>query len=170
MEITTTDWLKLILSFKYISNSSIIIAILAYCMNAYDVFFICIPLIITNFVLFVLLSVYDFDNYIHGVLATLNPNIDLETINKYKNEFVLFNIVWHTVPLFWIYSVLDRDNIIQIFKPNFINIFFKSLMVIIVYFYLERDIEPYGKINYLWYFIVYIIVLFGANVILYLDK
>ena len=167
LDITFLDWIKFVLSFRYISNISIVVAVLAYWMQAYEVFFICIPLIITNFVGFVLLTIFDLDKYMQGILGRVTN--DLEVINSYKPHFVIFNIIWHTVPLFWIYSVLTRENLVQLFRPNFMSMFLKSALVAIVYFYYERDIEPYGKVDYLWYFIVYMMVLFGSNVFVYLE-
>ncbi len=166
-EITFLDWLKLVVSFRYISNISIIVAIFSYWLNAYELFFICIPLIVVNFIIFVLMSIFDFNEYINGVLGTIIS--DKQVINNYKNEFIILNIIWHVLPLFWIYSILSKDNLINLFKPNFINIFFKSSIIAIIYFYYERNLYIYGKIDYLKYFIIYILVLFGINVFLYLE-
>jgi hypothetical protein len=165
-QITFLDWLKLGISFRYLSNLSIFGSIISYYTNAYDFFFIFAPLLITNAILNIILIFYDLDEVVKGTFEELLPNeIDR---NNIKVEFVIFNMVWHIIPLFWLYSILERDSLISSFRPNFMGIFLKSSIIPIIYYYYLGGMRIYGNVNDLKYFIMYIITLLGVCVFLYM--
>lgn len=147
-------FLKACLSFQYLSNFAIITSLLAYYTNAIIIFFITIPIIITNFIIIMLIQFYDYDELIKGIFT----NITMD--NYSKNIFFIINTIWHILPLLWLYNIITRDNIIHIFRPNFINIFFQCLIIIIPYFYYSSTLKLYGNINYLFYSGIYLVTLF----------
>ena len=51
------------------------------------------------------------------------------------------------------------DDIIKIFHPNFMGTFLKSVIIPIIYYYYEINLQIYGKINYLSYLLLYIVLL-----------
>ena len=160
-------WIKSMLSFRFISNLSIIVSIIAYYMNAYDILFISAPLVIVNCILIFYIMLTDLDELMKGILETYLPNkIDRE---HYKCLFVLFAILWHLVPIIWLYYIFDKDNLIKYFRPNFMGTYFKSLIIVILYYYYESNEKIYGNLNYLFYFIIYIILLLGICISLYSE-
>ena len=156
-EYTSNLWvkyIKLALTFKFISNFSIIIGIFAYYMDAISIFFILAPLIIVNFLVITLILIFDYD------ALTIKFNGD-------GNIFVIFVMLWHILPVFWLLYILQKDDMIKIFHPNFMSIFFKSLIIPIVYYYYEIELKLYGDINYLFYSIIYFILLLVTSFYLY---
>ena len=123
-KITLRDWFESCVSFKYLSNFSIIVCVLAYYTNVYWIFFLCIPLIIANLILIVLLEYNDLDTLVKSVFnlengdardASDSPN-SINCMPKSKLLFVILNTLWHIVPLLWLRYILDKDNLIYIFK------------------------------------------------------
>jgi hypothetical protein len=165
MEITLRKWIESCLSFKYISNFSIIACLIAYYTNAYSIFFILAPIIITNLFLILILEYNDLDTFINTVFNLENASKkDIETI---KTQFVILNTIWHILPIIWIYHILNKDNLIYIFKPNFMGIFLQCCLIIVVYFYFGSINQLYGDINYASYLVVYLVVLLGVCIGLY---
>ena len=155
-------YIKSLLSFRYLSNFTIISAFIAYYTNAYTFFFTTIPILIANLIIIVLIQWYNSDELLNGIFN--NSNVDPKSI---KFEFIVINTIWHIIPLYWVYSVLQHDNIIKIFKPNFMAIFFQSLVIVIPYYYYIIQLQIYGKINYLCYGAVYLFSLLIATIILF---
>ena len=148
------SYIKLGLTFRFISNLSIIICILAYYMDAFQIFFILAPCLIVNLFVITLIIIFDNDAF----------------MEKFKNNgsmIALFAIIWHIIPIFWLMYILQSDDIIKIFHPDFIEIFLKSLILPIIYYYYEIDLKVYGDINYLFYLIIYIILLLATCFYLY---
>lgn len=166
-QITFIDWLKLGISFHYLSNLSIFGLIISYYTNAYEFFFIFAPLVITNAILNIILIMFNLDELIKGAFGEILP--ELKDRNKIKFEFILFNFIWHIIPLFWLYSILERDNLISSFRPNFMGIFLKSSIIPIIYYYYLGNNYIYGNIDNMKYFIMYIILLLGICVFLYMK-
>ena len=160
-------WIKSMLSLRYISNLSIIISIIAYYMNAYEILFIFSPLIIVNFILICCILFTNLDDFMKTILETYLPNKDDR--DNYKLQFVIFIILWHLLPIIWLFYILDKENLIQIFRPNFMGIYLKSILKPILYYYYESNEYIYGNINYLLYLIMYIILLLGVCINLYLQ-
>ena len=160
-------WIKSMLSFRFISNLSIIVSIIAYYMNAYEILFIVAPLVIVNCILIVYIMVTDLDEVMNGILEKNLPR--KKDRDTYKCIFVLFILLWHFLPILWLYYIVVKDNLIKYFRPNFMGIYFKSLIIVIVYYYYESNEKIYGNLNYLFYFIIYIILLLGICIYLYLD-
>ena len=158
-------YIKSCLSFRYISNISIIICILAYYMESIDIFFILVPLVIVNLLIITLILINDFDALITGILSKILPDKRDRDNEKYK--FALLIMIWHILPVFWIMYILNKDDIIKIFHPNFMGIFLKSIILPIIYYYYEIDLKVYGDINYLFYLIIYIILLLATCYYLY---
>jgi hypothetical protein len=150
-------YIKSFLSFRYLSNVSIIVCFLSYYMGAYEVFLTFIPLVIVNFIVINIVQIFNFDELIIGTLGKILPN----NKDRYANtpRFVILNELWHLIPIFWIYYILQSQNLINIFRPNFMSVFFKSSLLVIIYYYFEVNMEIYGKINYEVYLILYIIIL-----------
>jgi len=160
-------FIKSTLSFRFISNLSIIISIFSYYMNAYEILFIVAPLVIVNCIIIIYIMLIDLDELMKGTLEKYIP--EKHNRDEYKFLFVIFIILWHLLPIIWIYYIFNKDNLIKYFRPNFMGIYFKSLLIIIIYYYYESNEKIYGDINYLFYFIVYIILLLGICIYLYLE-
>lgn len=159
-------WIKSILSFQYISNLSIFVGIIAYYMNAYEILFIFAPLIIVNFLLISYILLTNLDDFMNTILHHYLP--DKEDRDKYIPLIIIFIILWHLLPIIWLFYVLNKDNLIKIFRPNFMGMYFKSILIPILYYYYESNDKIYGNINYLFYFICYIILLLTLCIYLYL--
>ena len=147
-------YIKLALTFKYISNLTIIIGIFSYFMDAISIFFVLAPLIIVNLLVITLILIFDYDAFV------LKFNGD-------SNTFVIFVILWHFIPVLWLLYILQKDDMIKIFHPNFMSIFLKTLILPIIYYYYEIDLKVYGDINYLCYSIIYFILLLATCYFLY---
>jgi hypothetical protein len=160
-------WLKSMLSFKYISNLSIIITIIAYYMNAYELFFIFSPLIIVNFILISCILCTNLDDFMKTTLETYLPTKTER--DNYKIQFILFILLWHLLPIVWLFYILEKENLIKLFRPNFMGIYLKSILIPILYYYYESNEFVYGTINYSLYLIMYIILLLSVCVYLYLE-
>ena len=158
-------WFKSALSFRYISNLSIFVSIIAYYTNAYDIFFHFIPLVIVNFIIIMFMQFYNLDEFIKGLLN--DRLLDKKNRDEVKPQIVLFITLWHLIPLLWLIYILQSQDIIKIFHPNFMGIFLKSSLIPIIYYYFESKLRVYGDINYLAYYIMYFILLFGTCVYLY---
>jgi hypothetical protein len=160
-------YIKSALSFKYISNLSIIVCILSYYMNAFDIFLVFIPLVFVNFIIDIIIKIFNFDELMEGILGNIFP--DKRERDKYTAEVSLFSILWHLLPLLWIMYVLQSEDIIKIFHPNFMSIFLKSALIPITYYYFGNELNIYGDINYIGYFIIYMLCLLATCNYLY-DK
>lgn len=158
-------YIKSALTFRYISNISILLCILSYYMDAIDVFLIFIPLVIVNCILILLIIINDYDSFIKCMLGKIYPNKKDRDSQSYL--FILFIILYHILPVFWIIYILQKDDIIKIFHPNFMSIFFKSLILPIIYYYYEIELKVYGDINYLFYSLIYFILLLATCYYLY---
>ena len=120
---------------------------------------------IVNLLLISLILMNDYDAFIICILGNIYPD---KKDRDYQAYFlVLFVILWHLLPVLWLLYVLQRDDIIKIFHPNFMSIFFKSAILPIIYYYFEIDLKVYGDINYLFYLIIYFILLISTCYYLY---
>jgi len=86
-------WIKSMLSFRFISNLSIIVSIIAYYMNAYEILFIFSPLIIVNFIIISYILFTNLDTFMDKILSTYLPN--KINRNKYKKYKKLFFIIYY---------------------------------------------------------------------------
>ena len=159
-DISIWFYIKSGLTFKYISNLSIIVCILSYYMNAFDLFFIFMPLVIVNLLIIVLMQICDFDKLMIGLLSKTIPN-KMQRDMIIPKFALIFNI-WHLAPVLWIIYILQNDDIINLFHPDFMTIFAKSILVPIVYYYYEYELKVYGDINALFYLIIYILCLLAT--------
>ena len=150
-------YIKSALTFKFISNLSIIICILSYYMNAFDLFFVFMPLVIVNLLIILLIQICDFDKLMVGLLGNSIPNKIQR--DKIIPNFALFLNIWHMAPVLWIIYILQNDDLIKIFHPNFMTIFAKSIVIPIIYYYYEYELKVYENINKLFYLIIYILLL-----------
>jgi hypothetical protein len=153
------------LTFKYLSNLSIILSILAYYMNAFDIFFILMPLVIVNFLVIAIAQIFNFNELMLGLLEKELPNE--QDRDKAIPKFALLTFLWHFIPVLWIYYILEKDDIVKIFHPNYIETFCKSIILPIIYYYFLLDSKVYGNLNYINYLILYIILLLAACNYLY---
>jgi hypothetical protein len=161
MEISIKKWISLMISFKYLSNFAIITGILAYYTQAYTWFFFMIPMIITNFIVMCYLEWCDSDTLTKAILNINENNSEL----KYK--FIFLNTIWHLIPILWIWYILKKDNIIELFRPNFMGSILAGITIALIYFYFASNGKYYGDINYVSYLMIYIIVLFGSNILVF---
>jgi hypothetical protein len=168
MEPSSKKWISLALSMKYITNATIFVAVMGYYTQAYWIFLVSIPLLITNAILITLLEWFNSNELISAVLDIPSTPANLDIINSNKIKFVFLNTIWHWLPLAWMWYILQRDNLIDIFRPNFMGIFLADAAFAIGYFYFASQGHYYGNINYAWYMVVYVIVLFTACVSIYL--
>jgi len=160
-------WIKSMLSFRFISNLSIIVSIIAYYMNAYEILFIVSPLMIVNFILITYILFTHLDEFMKTLLEQYLPI--KEDRDAYKTQFVILVLVWHLLPIFWLFYILEKDNLVKYFRPNFMGMYLKSIIIPILYYYYESSEKLYGDLNYLIYFVFYIILLLSVCVYLYLD-
>ena len=93
-------YIKTALSFRYVSNLSIIVSIFAYYMNALELFFIFMPLVIVNFIVIILVQIFNFNDLMLGLLQKELPN--KADRDKAIPKFTLFNFLWHFLPVLWI--------------------------------------------------------------------
>ena len=169
MEITFRQWIESCLSFKYISNFSIIGCIIAYYTNAYQIFFILAPLLITNLIFTFILEWFNLDELVKSVFALQNtPQNTIQNLSYIKNQFVILNTLWHLLPVLWLYHILNKEHLIDIFKPNFMGIYLKASVIILIYFYFGSKNMAYGNINYSCYLICYFLVLLSVCCYLYI--
>ena len=167
-ELPFSFWIKSILTFRFISNLSIIVSIIAYYMNAYEILFIFSPLIIVNFIIISYILFTNLDKFMDKILSKYLPN--KISRNKYTIQFVILVLLWHILPIFWLFYILEKDNLVKLFKPNFMGTYFKSIIIPILYYYYEGNENLYGiNNNYLLYFVFYIILLLGSCIYLYLE-
>ena len=159
-------WIKSILSFRFISNLTIIVSIIAYYMNAYEVFFIVSPLMIVNFILITYILFTHLDDFMKTILEDDLP--DKKERDTYKLQFVVLVILWHILPLFWLFYSLEKNNLVTYFRPNFMGIYLKSILIPILYYYYESNEKIYGDLNYPMFFVFYILLLLGVCIYLYL--
>ncbi len=166
-EISFGFYIKSAISFKYISNFSIICAILSYYMNGFDIFFIFAPLVIVNFLVINIMQIVNFDELMEGLLGGILP--DKVEREKHLAKFILFSELWHIIPVIWIMYVLQSDgsNLIKIFHPNYMGIFFKSSIISLIYYYFQCKQQIYGDVNYLAYLVVYSFLLLAICIYLY---
>jgi hypothetical protein len=160
-------WIKSMISFRFISNLTIIISIIAYYMNAYEILFIFAPLLIVNFILISCILFTNLDDFMKTLLEKYLPS--KTNRDNYKLLFIIFTIVWHLLPIIWLFYILEKDNLIKLFRPNFMGLYLKSILIPILYYYYESNEYVYGNINYLLYLILYIILLLGVCIYLYLE-
>ena len=164
MEITNRQYLESCLSFRYLSNLSIFIAVIAYYSQAYSVFFVMVPLLIANLVVILVVQWFNSAELFNGVFNISNQNDHINPIDPIDStnltKFILLNTIWHIIPVIWLYGVLLRDDIIRVFHPNFMGVFMWCSIIAIVYFYYGSQMQIYGQINYLWYGGLYMAVLF----------
>ena len=156
--ISVNKWLELCFSCRYISNSAWFIALLAYYTQAYHIFLFMVPLIINNFILVIILLWNNLDDFIIGLLNITKQNENYENI---KNQFIILSVFWHIILVIWVYYILNKDNLIKLFKPNFMYIYFVCIIIVLIYFYFGSKNKIYGEINYLSYLIIYTISLLG---------
>ena len=167
-ELPFSFWIKSMFTFRFISNLAIIVSIIAYYMNAYEILFIFSPLIIVNFIIISFIVFTNLDEMMDKILGTYLP--DKLNRNQYTLQFVIFTVLWHILPIFWLFYILEKDNLVKIFKPNFMGIYLKSIIIPIIYYYYEGNENIYGNNNYyLLYFVFYIILLLGSCIYLYLE-
>ena len=155
------------ISFRFISNLTIIISIIAYYMNAYEILFIFSPLLIVNFILIICILFTNLDDFMKTILEKYLPSKNNR--DNYKLLFIIFIILWHLLPIIWLFYILNKDNLIKLFRPNFMGIYLKSILIPILYYYYESNQYIYGNINYLLYLIMYIILLLWVCIYLYLE-
>ena len=175
MILSPLDYIKFGLSFQYISNLSILVILFAYYTNAYYIFFLMIPLLITNFIMVLLLLWFNYNEFISYIFnkkinqhTVLNTAVSSQVLtNDDIILFMFFTVLWHLIPLLWLYNVLHRDNLIVIFKPNFMEIFLIDIIIVLMYFYYGSRKLLYGDINYLWYGGIYILTLFIFCIVIF---
>ena len=169
MEITFRQLIESCLSFKYISNFSIPVCIYAHYVNAYQIFFILTPLVITNLIFTFFLEWFDLDELVKSVFAIQNHSQNKpQNISYIKNQFLILNTFWHLIPVLWLYHILNKEHLINIFKPNFMGMYLEASVISIIYFYFGSKNMVYGDINYAWYLIFYFIMLLGVCCYLYI--
>jgi hypothetical protein len=155
-------WLSLALSMKYMTNATILGSVIAYYTQAYWIFLISIPLLITNAIVITLVEWFNADELIVAVLDI--PASQSGAIEATKPRFIFLNTIWHWLPLAWVWYILGRDNLIEIFRPNFMGSFLAGAGFAICYFYFASQGKYYGEINYSRYMIVYVVILLVSSI------
>lgn len=160
-------YIKSCFTFRFISNFAILVSILAYYFNLIEIFIIVIPLVIVNFIVINIIQIVNFDELMVGLLGKVLP--DKRDRDKIAIEYTLINEIYHFVPVLWVMYILQSQEIVKIYRPNFMGTFLKSSIIPIIYYYFENKLEIYGKLNYFGYSIVYMSLLFLTCIYLY-DK
>jgi hypothetical protein len=161
MEISNRQYLESSLSFRYLSNLTIFIAVIAYYSQAYSVFFVMVPLLIANLIVILILQWFNSEELFNGVFNLSNlSNLSSQNDPTDLTKFILLNTIWYIIPVIWLYGVLLKDDIIRVFHPNFMGVFMWCSIIAIVYFYYGSQMQIYGQISYLWYGGLYMAVLF----------
>lgn len=155
-------WLSLALSMKYITNATILASVIGYYTQAYWIFLVSIPLLITNAIVITLVEWFNADELVSAVLDISTSRPDMIEANKPR--FIFLNTIWHWIPLAWVWYVLGRDNLIEVFRPNFMGSFLAGAVFAICYFYFASQGKYYGEINYSRYMLVYMIVLLVSSI------
>jgi hypothetical protein len=165
LEPTPKKWISLALSMKYITNITILASIIGYYTQAYWIFLVSIPLLITNAIVMTLLEWFNSYELIAAVLDI--PLSHPELIKASQVQFTFINTVWHWIPLAWLWYILNEDNLIKVFQPNFMGCFLSGATFGICYFNFASQGKYYGEIDYSWYMIVYVIVLLTTCISVY---
>ena len=110
--ISLRQWIDKSVSFKYISNFSIIICILAYYMNAIDIVFVLAPIIIVNLIFILVLEYIDLDKIIYNVFR--NNKLTRNELKDIRLPFLILNTLWHLLPVIWLYYIYTTYNLIYI--------------------------------------------------------
>ena len=165
MEPSSKNWLSLALSMKYITNATILASVIGYYTKAYWIFLVSIPLLITNAIVILLLEWFNSYKLTAAVLDIPASRLDL--INASNVKFIFINTIWHWLPLVWVWYILGRDNLIEVFRPNFMGCFLAGATFGIGYFYFASQGKYYGEIDYPLYMLVYIIVFFTVCINIY---
>jgi hypothetical protein len=165
MEPSIKKWISLALSMKYITNATIFASIVEYYTQAYWIFLVSIPLLITNAIVVSLLEWFNSYELTSAVLDI--PKSQPNLIKASQVKFTFINMIWHWMPLAWVWYILGKDNLIEVFRPNFMGCFLTGALFGIGYFYFASQGKYYGEINYLWYMIVYVIILFTTCMTVY---
>lgn len=168
MELSSKNWISLALSMKYITNATILASIVGYYTQAYSIFLISIPLLMTNAIVMTLLEWFNANELIAAILDIPVSHKAVIDVNKIK--FIFLNTVWHLLPLAWVWYILAKDNLIEIFRPNFMGCFLASVSIGLSYFYFASHGKFYGEINYSWYMVAYVIILFTVCVYVFMDR
>lgn len=170
MELSIKKLLTLALSMKYITNATILFAIVGYYTQAYNIFLVSIPLLITNAIVISLVQWFNANELVSAVLDvssdTQYPN-QKSLVESQKTKFIFFNTIWHWLPLAWVWYILNKDNLIEVFRPNFMGCFLAGSIFGIIYFYFASQGKYYGNIDYHKYLIIYVIILFITSVCVY---
>ena len=165
LEPSPKKWLSIALSMKYITNATIIASLVGYYTQAYWIFLVSIPLLITNAIVITLVEWFNSYELTAAVLDI--PASQPALIKALNVKFTFINMVWHWVPLAWVWYILGRDDLIEVFRPNFMGCFLAGAIFGISYFYFASQGKYYGEIYYLWYMVVYVIVLFTVCISVY---
>ncbi len=165
MEPSSKKWVSLALSMKYISNITILASIIGYYTQAYWIFLVSIPLLITNAFVMTLLEWFNSYELTAAILDI--PTSQPELIKASQVKFTFLNTVWHWLPLAWVWYILNKDDLIKVFQPNFMGCFLAGAAFGIGYFYFASQGKYYGEIDYSWYMVVYVIVLLTASISTY---
>jgi len=158
-------WFPSALSMKYLSNATILASVIGYYTQAYWIFLVSIPLLIANTIVVSLLEWFNGDKLTAAVLDITQSQPDL--IKEEQTRFIVLNTLWLLIPLAWVWYILGKDNLIEVFRPNFMGIFLAGAAFAIGYFYFASQGKYYGEINYAWYMMVYVIVLLTSSVCIY---
>ena len=165
MEPSPKKWLSLALSMKYITNATIFSSIIGYYTQAYWILLVAIPLLITNAIVITLVEW--FNSYELTSAALDIPASQPDVIKASNVKFTFINMLWHWLPLVWVWYILGRDNLIEVFRPNFMGCFLAGTVFGIGYFYFASQGKYYGEIDYSVYMVVYVIVLLTVCISVY---
>jgi hypothetical protein len=165
LEPSPKKWVSIALSMKYITNATIVASLVGYYTQAYWIFLVSVPLLITNAIVITLLEWFNSYELTAAVLDIPTSQPDL--IKALNVKFTFINMVWHLIPLIWVWYILGKDDLIEVFRPNFMGCFLAGVLFGIGYFYFASQGKYYGDIDYLWYMVVYVIILFSVCISVY---
>ena len=168
--------IKEIFHIKYLTNKVYYITLLSYLIGVYDLFFICIPIVILISIGFIYIFIFHLNTLLNCCLG----NEDFEKLsNKEKDEIIkkdksTINLVkicillYHIIPAVICLNILQKqkETSSNYFKNNLV-FFINNSIIISLILILFTDINIYGKLN-LEYCIVFVpIILLITCLIIY---
>jgi len=161
---------------KYLTNKVYYITLLSYLIGVYDLFFICIPIVILIFLGFIYMFIFHLNTLLNCCLG----NKDFKKLsNKEKDEIIkkdkstinlvkICIILYHIIPAVICLNILQKHkgDSSSYFKNNLL-FFINNSIILSLLLILFTDINIYGKLN-LEYCIVFVpIILLITCLIIY---
>jgi hypothetical protein len=168
--------IKEIFHIKYLTNKVYYITLLSYLIGVYNLFFICIPIVILISIGFLYMFVFHLNKLLYSCLGNedfkkLSKKEKDEIIKKDKSTINLVKIVillYHIIPAIVCLNILQKhkENSNSYFKNNLLFFVNNSIIVSLVLILLT-DINIYGKLNLEYSIVLIPIIILITCLIIY---